>query len=69
MYGGGEFRFDFSRLEHLKNIKMEISRVSNYKFNVPGKKDGRWIDLETPYTDEQGNNKKGYLGELVIDLT
>lgn len=42
---GGFLRFDFSHLQHLKSIKVEISGPSYYKLNIPGKEDH---DLDTP---------------------
>lgn len=64
MYRARELRFDFSHLKYLKSIKMEIEGECYYKLNIPGKKDGLWLDLETPYVENSGST--AFRGQTII---
>lgn len=62
-------RFDLSHLKHLKSIKVKVSRPSYYKWNVSGKRDCHWLDLDTPrgLESDDNNNKKSNRREFYID--
>lgn len=53
----GALCIDVSHLTQLKSFEVNIEGLSYYILNTPGKKDSRWLDLDTPYMDSGHRNQ------------